>query len=216
MTSRFEPWIIKAAKENTNIRYDLIETVGAESRYSSLLPHHITSVVAVFSQEIPTASNILDCTAHIGVDSLNFLNMYPNAELTAVELNPNTAQVLGRNLTNASLILGKTISKQPKVLQGSCVDYMNAYTGPPFDFIYFDPPWGGPEYKTIAKLRLKLEPYFLSDLIPWAFNKGITKTVVAKLPRNADIEDIQTKLSNPEIKLYNIMNSYNILFIRTP
>lgn len=212
--SRFEDWILADASRNTNIRYDLIETAGQESRYSSLLPHHIKLVNAAFKSEIDDANIILDATAHIGVDSLNFINMYPNCQLTAIEINQNTANILARNLTNADSILGKQVINRPVVMIGSCISYLDSYTGPNFDFIYFDPPWGGPNYKDIKNLELELDNNPISYIIPWIFNKGVTRRVVVKLPKNADIQAIQVQLSSlrTDIKLYDIQNYY-LLFV---
>jgi hypothetical protein len=212
--NRFESWIVEAARKNTNIRYDLIETVGQESRYSSLLPHHIPKVTSAFIREIPSANSILDATAHIGVDSLNFINMYPNCQLTAIEIDQKTASVLGRNLNNIDAILGKRVPNRPVVIVGSSISYLESYIGPQFDFVYFDPPWGGPNYKNIPKLELQLDNNPISYIIQWVFNKGITRKIVVKLPMNANIENIQFQLSGlrHEIKLYSIQNYY-LMFI---
>lgn len=213
MSSHFEDWIVTVGNRVSNIKYDLIETVGQESRYSSLLPHHIKDTVRFFRTEIPCATSILDGTAHIGTDSLNFLNMYPNVKLTAVELNPDTIQILTRNMKNASTILGKEV-QSPNIVEGSVIDYLGAYQGPKFSFIYLDPPWGGPDYKKQSKIELMLDEHHLHDIVPWILCRNITENVVIKLPKNADIVSIINTIGNHNYKLYTISNSYLLLFIK--
>jgi hypothetical protein len=54
------------------------------------------------------------------------------------------------------------------------------------DVVFIDPPWGGPEYKDLAKVDLFLDDIPLYDVCRMLY--GLAKVVVLKVPTNFDTE----------------------------
>jgi hypothetical protein len=77
-----------------------------------------------------------------------------------------------------------------------------------FDIFFFDPPWGGPDYKKQSNLRLKMDSLDLDVIIDYVSQKSTNKLIVFKLPFNYDFE----QFSNYNYKLYEI-NKYYIIII---
>ena len=76
-----------------------------------------------------------------------------------------------------------------------------------YDIYFFDPPWGGPNYKKNKNLRLKISDCKLSE-IP---NRIVlsNKLIVFKLPYNYDFNEF----SNFNYKLYKISKYYIIILL---
>ena len=115
---------------------------------------------------------ITDCTANNGSDTISFALHF--TFVNAIELNETNFSVLKNNvevykLTNTNLILGDSLENIPNLTQ---------------DVLYFDPPWGGKEYKKEDSLRLYLGDNEISDI----YNKFkmYCKLLIFKLPINYD------------------------------
>ena len=66
------------------------------------------------------------------------------------------------------------------VLSPAPIYYSNNHLNNDYDVYFFDPPWGGQDYKHKINLRFKLDDYTLHDLI----NKVNNKPIIFKLPNN--------------------------------
>jgi hypothetical protein len=69
-----------------------------------------------------------------------------------------------------------------------CVTYL-AHAAP-VDLIYFDAPWGGPDYYMIPALRLVLSGESLGSVVGRAL-AAAAALIVVKMPPNADLDEFE-------------------------
>jgi hypothetical protein len=194
------------------VDYGALRTVP-ESHYSCLLPRQMDDVERAYATELKHApASILDATANVGCDAIQFRRMYPAAEITAVEVDAPTAATLRANMASLPAVLAPGLapglppgSGEPPgptahapraaggtpaavapitVLEGDCVSVLEA--GRRADLVYFDPPWGGPEYYRAAALHLELSGRPLGEVVGAALARN-APLVVVKAPFNADV-----------------------------
>jgi hypothetical protein len=110
--------------------------------------------------------------------------MFPDAEITAVEEDPETASSLAHNMANLALILGAESVKPIRVVVGSCLRFLLPARPPrhKYDAVYFDPPWGGPKYYCASHLELKLGGRPLGAVVGDILALGVAPLVVIKVP----------------------------------
>jgi len=62
------------------------------------------------------------------------------------------------------------------------------------DFVYFDPPWGGPDYYKQERLVLRLDDISVGTLIGQCLGRN-APTIVYKAPVNIDREELKESIS---------------------
>ena len=202
MESRFDNYIITQSPLNFN--YGLLQTVP-ESRYSCLMPWHIPQVSSLILKETKklNINKIVDTTANIGCDTILFRNLFPQAEIVSIELNPETSCILSNNICNISNIIGNDV-KSIQVKNMNCLDYIYDYQ---VDLMYFDPPWGT-DYKNYNYCNLSLSSIDLGNII----NDMLIHNpclIVVKLPFNIDMKIFKYNVfRNIQQKIY--FNTYQI------
>ena len=70
------------------------------------------------------------------------------------------------------------------VINGDCIEHFNDT----IDAYFFDPPWGGPEYKLTNKTRIKLGSKTLIEIVDIIKTK-YNKIIFMKLPSNYDLDE---------------------------
>ena len=139
---------------------------------------------------------ILDGTGGLGGNSISFSKFFNF--VTTIEINKSRYEMLKNNINLYKL-------NNIKIVNDDSIKYIlenKEY----YDIYFFDPPWGGPDYKKIKNLRLKMGNYMLSDLANKIYLTN--KLLVFKLPFNYDFEEF----FNFNYKLYKI-NKYYILIL---
>lgn len=221
---RFGNEIITEGKKY-NINFEEVE-IDETSEYSSIKPYHLTSTSEIFVLEgIKDIESIIDATANIGGDSINFMRLFPKAKIVSLEIDTKISYILQRNMNNLSNILKNTafpdqekLSYDTRVINISAVKYFeeSRYA----DVIYFDPPWGGPDYLLSEKLELFLDNISIGSIINNIIRKGTTPLVILKLPMNANIDIIKSEIHDANFQIHDIYNSvkktpdYKLMFIR--
>jgi|688.fasta_scaffold640595_2 16S rRNA G966 N2-methylase RsmD len=142
--------------------------------------------------------SILDGTGGIGGNTISFGKHFTN--VTSIELNNDRCEMLENNVKIFDL-------SNVTVVNTNSVKYMYENLSK-YDIFFFDPPWGGPDYKKQTNLRLKMDSLDLDVIIDNISNKVSNKLIVFKLPFNYDFE----QFSNYNYKLYEI-NKYYIIII---
>lgn len=119
----FDTFIVDKSPKNLNYKY---LSITDQSRYSSLMPWHYDQVSNIFLKETKgmDINHIVDANAHIGVDSIMFRNIYPDADITAIELDKDTFGQLEKNIQKLSLITNKKKVKTIEALNMDCLDYI--------------------------------------------------------------------------------------------
>lgn len=142
--------------------------------------------------------SILDGTGGLGGNTISFSKYFKN--ITSIELNKERCDMLENNVKLFNLL-------NVTVVNTNSVKYMYENLSK-FDIFFFDPPWGGPDYKKQSNLRLKMDSLDLDIIIDNINKKTSNKLIVFKLPFNYDFE----QFSNYNYKLYEI-NKYYIIII---
>lgn len=202
MDQKFEDYIIKQSPPHLN--YDLLK-INDESRYSSLKPWHIDQVsdYILYETQYMKINTIIDCTSHIGVDTILFRLLFPNAHITAIELNPNTFKLLQYNMNHLDDITGYDHVKPIHTINDDCLNYSLS----PTDIRYYDAPFGQ-DYTNYGQINLFLSGIHLGVVVNTVL-KYNPCLVILKLPYNIDMDTLYNKI------IYNInyqiyFNTYNI------
>lgn len=139
--------------------------------------------------------NIVDCTAGIGGNTFSFSKYFKN--VTSIEINKNRFEILKNNILIYKL-------KNIKLLNNNCIDYIKNNKN--YNVYFFDPPWGGINYKKNNTLILTLNDYTLVDILKLL--KTNNNSIIFKLPYNYNLDEF----SKYNYKLYKINNYFIIMF----
>lgn len=147
-----------------------------ETFYSISRPEAAEFISSCIRKLIPNCNekSILDATAHVGGNTLNFAKYFKN--VLACEIQPEYAKMLKHNI---SLYHRKNV----EVIQDDCIEIM-IHKFISVDVVFIDPPWGGKEYKNKPIVSFSLQNQKLSDVVKHLINEN--KSVILKLPLNYD------------------------------
>jgi 16S rRNA G966 N2-methylase RsmD len=181
---KFSKAVIRESKNiDMCIDYNHFDIVPSSS-YSCLMPYMAITVAQIVQSALKkTPSTFIDATANIGCDALNFCN-YFNASCIAIESDEKTYLCLSDNICRFN-----KLKRNNHAVHGNCIDFIDGFK-PKMDFVYFDPPWGGPKYWKEKKLMLylmhggKKKPIY--DVILFTFAQKFTDIVILKTPSNFD------------------------------
>jgi hypothetical protein len=211
----FPGYVLKSARE-VGLNYEYFETVPS-SIYSSLMPlqyHRVKDVFIEFIPNIEKIKKIVDGTSNIGCDTVLFKDIFQTSKIDSIEIDLDTFKCLKKNIKKSNIehILGRELPStgRVKAYHMSIIDYLNPPDGkyPKADFIYFDPPWGGPDYYKKEKLMLKLDDVNIGIIIGKALINN-TKIAVLKAPVNFDLYKYRVDLKDvlgykPKVSSYSI------------
>lgn len=188
------------------VDYNLLR-VTHQSCFLCLSPHHAPQVSSFLKRELPNVKSIIDGTAHIGCDTLNFGLTYPEAQITAIDIDPQAFTCLDQNVKTVFNLEGE--QARFKLLQEDFVVAMRTFPLP-VDLIYLDPPWGGPEYYKKQRLMLYLSDLPIYVIINDLFAKKASTYILLKVPKNFDVIEFTNHLSfSPWIKFFNVLKPNN-------
>lgn len=153
---------------------------------------------------------ILDSTAGVGGDSINFSKVFK--QVISIELEYNRYTQLKNNIKVYDI-------DNVICINGDSTKLINKITN--YDILYIDPPWGGRNYKKYDKLRLKIGNYELESFIINCFTNNIKeepkisipKLIVLKLPYNYDISYLHSKLILFDTYIYNLKKMKIVIVI---
>ena len=175
--------------------------VVEESTYSSLLPYASKQVYVLLHARIGNFTDVIDATAHVGVDTVNFITRF-GANCISLEVNKDAYDCLVENVTT----FGGAFSPN-HTIHCNCMDFLKEFKKK-MDFVYFDPPWGGPGYRKEKSMMLYLEhkekKIAIHDVVNFVFKQGFTSTVVLKAPQNFDFQQFSQGLKG-KFTQHNVM-----------
>ena len=137
--------------------------------------------------------DIFEGTAGLGGNIISFAKNFKS--VTGVEQNEIRYEMLENNMKTYNM-------DNIKLIKGNCLDHLEMN----YDVYFFDPPWGGPDYKSYNNLELYIGNKGIPEIIKLL---PTNKTVVLKVPYNynlnllKDYDLIIKKLRNILIILIN-------------
>ncbi len=153
--------------------------VDAEAEYSITHPE-TAELTAKICRELPgvtESSQLIDACVGAGGNYLFWVQHFKNV----IGFEPNPVYRLAkRNIRNIRQHLALIKHKK----------YEPTGIKTPNDIVFFDPPWGGPDYKLETNLRLTLDSVPIEDVIMDAPQRY----AVLKLPLNYDMSFFEQKL----------------------
>lgn len=143
--------------------------------------------------------NILDGTSGIGGNTISFAKHFKY--VTGIEINKERYKLLDNNIKQYNL-------DNVEIYNCDSIDYLfKNYIK--YNIYFFDPPWGGPQYKMFNNIKLSISSKPLEEIAIYLKNKVKDKLLVFKLPFNYDF----TEFSEFNYKLYKIKNYYIIVIL---
>jgi len=172
-------------------KYDLL-SYDSEGLYSITLPSDADEISSLIKNLLGNEITLCDATAGIGGNTISFGKNFKN--VISIELCKSRYNILDSNvkvydLSNVNLINDSCLNK----LNLDCSAY------------FFDPPWGGPEYKYKKSIRFKLGDLSLIEIV----KKINHKIIFFKLPNNYDLSEFNEFNYNiNKIKNYQIITIF--------
>ena len=192
--------LLKDSNDYANIK-ELLVSYDREGLYSFTHPTEadIISLTILNNYENKKNLKILDGTGGLGGNTISFSKYF--SYVNTFEIDKSRFKMLKNNIEHLNL---NNIS----LSNNDSVEYMlNNYEK--FDIYFFDPPWGGPDYKKIKLLSFKMGNYNLCELVNILKNKITNKLLIFKLPFNYNLNEFALF----DYKLYKIYNYFIIIIL---
>ncbi len=166
-----------------------------EGLWSITYPKDAEIISNIIKDEIGANSNIFDATAGVGGNTISFGKHF--AHVTSVELVESRYQLLKNNISVYKLSNVNSIN-------GDCLELLAGnYQG-----YFFDPPWGGPDYKYNNKTKIKLGHLTMEEVVNKVKNTN-NKPIFIKLPFNYDLTEFDKfNYKVDKIKNYQLVTIY--------
>jgi len=197
--------MINDIKENRGDLFPPIETTDNKLQYDEEGIYSITNYIEAdyISKFLKTnfinseRLNILDGTGGLGGNTFSFSKYFNN--VTSIELNSSRYKLLNNNINVYQL-------KNVKTLNCDSIEYLyQNYNN--YNIYFFDPPWGGPNYKKKPLITLHLGNKSLIEIAIYLKENTKDKLLVYKLPFNYNFNEFYEF----NYKLYKIKNYYIII-----
>jgi 16S rRNA G966 N2-methylase RsmD len=165
-------------KKGINYSDYMLSNIGSYSIFYPLDSDKIAKIIRGF---IPPNENatITDATANMGGATLAFSNYFNH--VNAVEIIPFHCKILTNNI--------KVYRAENKV-KVHCNDYLDIGNTLEQDVVFFDPPWGGPDYKNLELMDMYLDNIMIGDIIKSLIDKKKTKIIAIRVPFNYDFKKL--------------------------
>lgn len=148
----------------------------------------------------PSILTITDATANVGGNTLSFAKHF--GAVNAIEINPLACQALRNNIE----VYGVAAKVQVRN-----ADYLQVANELSQDIIFFDPPWGGPDYWKEDSIMLELSGKPLYEVINELTNKP--KLVVLKVPKNFAFKEFMERVKG-KYKWYKKYKNHCMILIK--
>ena len=175
-----------------------------EGLYSITLPEEakiISSLLVKSLKKEAKKSTIFDGTAGLGGNTLSFCNYFKN--VISCEINKSRYDILKKNIE---------LYKYNNIVINNinCIEYIKNNNSS--DVYFFDPPWGGPDYKFKTNISLKLANMSLINIVKLIKNKNNNAIICFKLPFNYNFNEFKNiKFYKKKIKNMIKLLIYSII-----
>ena len=144
----------------------------------------------------PSEAVVTDATAGVGGNAISFGFQFKF--VNAIELD----SVRHSYLTNNVEVYGL---KNFNVYKGNCLDILNTLQ---HNAIFFDPPWGGSDYKSLKSLDLFLSEKNINDIINWVMGDESfechPELIIIKVPKNFNLREMYQHINSDSLYIYNL------------
>lgn len=165
---------------------DKIEIDNESLNYISI-KDDATYITFLIKKYFDENSTIIDAMSGVGGNTISFSKNFK--KVYAIELNEKRYNMLCNNINVYEL-------KNVETYNDNCLNKIFSINS---DIIFFDPPWGGKDYKNHEKLRLTISNVPLEDICVKLIK--LKKNIVLKLPKNYDIEFLKNKLNIEKLNI---------------
>lgn len=137
-----------------------------EAYYSATPLYQVFQIKKIFKKlNISTNnSSFVDATANIGASTINFACVFKFKKIISIEINPDTFKILKHNIC----IFFLNFPNNPTKILLFNNSFLN-FNFNKFDFIFIDPPWGGPDYKKKDKVDLFIDNINIKKIVSKLF-----------------------------------------------
>ena len=172
-----------------------------EGLWSFTLENDAKKISKIILNEFGNNSIIIDNTAGLGGNTISF--SYYFKYVISIEYDNNRFNLLKNNINYLNL-------SNIYLINNNCINIFNRnFINNEMIIYFFDPPWGGPNYKKLTNLKLNLSSYTLKNIISLLkHNINNKKSIIFKLPKNYDLAEF----SKYNYKIYKI-NNYLLIII---
>lgn len=182
--------IFPSSENQEMLSYDL------EGLWSISLPSDAELITNIIKAKVLNSGNMFDGTGGLGGNVISFAKFFKC--VTTCELNSGRFKMLENNLKIFGI-------QNVLVYNGNCMDILFNKT---YSAYFFDPPWGGPEYKYNDKTTIKLGDCNLVEVIEKIREKS-KSPIFMKLPGNYDLEEFSKFNYNiDKIKNYLLLSIF--------
>jgi len=149
--------------------------------YSIFYPFDADKLAKIIRSFLPSDNKvtITDATANMGGATLAFSNYFNF--VNSVEIIPFHCKILSNNI--------KVYGMENKV-KVHCLDYLDVGNVLEQDAIFFDPPWGGPDYKKLELMDMYLDDISIADIIKSLIDRKKIKVISIRVPFNYDFKKL--------------------------
>uniref|UniRef100_A0A6C0LQN1 Trimethylguanosine synthase n=1 Tax=viral metagenome TaxID=1070528 RepID=A0A6C0LQN1_9ZZZZ len=172
-----------------------ITNIIKENLYDFPCPFHCNEEIWMTMSSDMRMKNLVitEMTAGVGGNVLNFA--YHFKYVNAIEIHPLRYKYLNNNI-NAYEYLNVNCYNDDSI--NLLINKDDLWQ----DIIFFDPPWGGENYKTHQNLHLKFGEYSIENICKIIFMKGNNQMIILKLPNNYDFISFQEELKDYRISIH--------------
>lgn len=168
--------------------------------YSVTDERSAAAMTAVIARYVGATAHVVDATACVGGNTISFAGAF--ARVTAIEVDGVRLEHLRHNVG----VMG--VAANVECMLGSCVDRLPAIDS---DAVFFDPPWGGPEYAAQERVSLSIGDVGLADLVNATAQR--TRFVFLKLPTNFDVDAFAAQCAHPIVERITSMRKMLFLVV---
>ncbi len=178
-------------KKNIKISNYKLSNIG---RYSIIYPNDANRIAEIIRSYIPKKNaTITDATANMGGVTMAFSDFFD--KVNAIEIVPFHCKILENNI--------KVYGTQDKI-KIFCDDYIDIADKLENDVVFFDPPFGGPDYKNAIVMDLFLDNISIADIAKYLLDRKLV--VAVRVSFNYDIKKLVKLTEKSDIYVFNKPN----------
>ena len=182
--------IEKLFPKTKNMKNLQLSNIGEYSMSKPFVAEEISKIILRYFSEKEKVT-ITDANGNMGGNSINFSKYFD--KVNTVEILPFHCDILKNNIKQYD---------HTKNINIICADYLDKIESLEQDVVFFDPPWGGTDYKKNKFLDLYLNKVHMADIINYLLNK--TKYVAMRVPRNFNFSTFLKKLQSNKIDIHKV------------